>query len=480
MDMKQKNELERIRRLDKVRTGQKNHVMLMLLALISIGTGFVYPLFSFMKWLGFILFGAAGSDLLRLKREVPFPYDTKALIETIKQQLPQVTLPSFVWDDPTYVFATQLKQICDQFYEIEHQSAQLQKYISQRNHEEEAVKQLNKVLGEQETDDIIKTYKQIQNKLKACRERAAHLENQQEKYRENQKRSEDLKLKLDGAREEREKMALPFLELGEGNLEEGIQIFKKNTEINHFIKVYDEEMLGHIDLVEAFHRYKTPEAVNAQHIEMLEQANLKQEEALRKAYVDKKQCENKIEQIKKENNLDDINGNILLLKDTREQYLKKRDTLMLLKSILMHADEVYRKEHQPDILKRVSTLMRIMTEGKYENVFISEGFELQFLIEGNLYPISRAFSKGTLNQLFLAYRLAVIEMLSEGRESLPIVLDEAFINWDDERLSQTYRILEEMSMHHQIFIFTCHPISSEIKAHHKINLSEWENQNVVE
>jgi len=253
-------------------------------------------------------------------------------------------------------------------------------------------------------------------------------------------------------------MALPFLELGEGNLEEGIQIFKKNTEINHFIKVYDEEMLGHIDLVEAFHRYKTPEAVNAQHIEMLEQANLKQEEALRKAYVDKKQCENKIEQIKKENNL----------------------TLMLLKSILMHADEVYRKEHQPDILKRVSTLMRIMTEGKYENVFISEGFELQFLIEGNLYPISRAFSKGTLNQLFLAYRLAVIEMLSEGRESLPIVLDEAFINWDDERLSQTYRILEEMSMHHQIFIFTCHPISSEIKAHHKINLSEWENQNVVE
>ena len=479
MDMKQKNEIESMRRWDKVNTKRKSNLLLMLVALMSMGIGFIYPLLQMAKWLGFILFGAVISDWLRFKKEVPLPFDEASFIEKIRQQLPNVTLPEFIWDDATHAFSVQLKQICDQFYEIDHQSDKLQKNISQRTREEDALKKVNMQLGALETEDALTFYRQIQIKWKACQDHALSLEKLQEKYQENQKRSELVKVKYREALAEFTQIENQFSKLGSGDLEKGLQIFKKNKEVQNVMRVYEEEMLSHIDLVEAIRHYKSPEKISASYIEFLEQEKIIQEKELQRAYIGKTQCEEKIEQIKKENRLEDIDGQILMLKDLREQSLEKRDVLMALKSILSHADEVYRKEHQPDIVRRVSALMNIITDGKYEDVFISEGFELQFLIEGTLYPISKAFSKGTLNQLFLAYRLAVIEMLSEGREKLPIVLDEAFINWDDHRLLKTFDVLEALSLQHQIIIFTCHPMPMDIKSCHHINLSDWDNDNML-
>jgi uncharacterized protein YhaN len=129
---------------------------------------------------------------------------------------------------------------------------------------------------------------------------------------------------------------------------------------------------------------------------------------------------------------------------------------MVMAEILKYADDKFRRENQPDILNRVSGLMAAMTLGKYQKVLISENFELQFLVNNEVIPVSKAFSKGTLNQLFLAFRLAVIEMINKGKTPLPIVLDEAFVNWDDQRLAATYKVLEDFGKRHQIIILTCH------------------------
>ena len=62
-------------------------------------------------------------------------------------------------------------------------------------------------------------------------------------------------------------------------------------------------------------------------------------------------------------------------------------------------------------------------------------------------------SIGTIDQLYLSLRLSMLEDLSE--EKMPIMLDEAFAYYDDERLENILKYLNEKTNNHQIIIFTC-------------------------
>ena len=62
-------------------------------------------------------------------------------------------------------------------------------------------------------------------------------------------------------------------------------------------------------------------------------------------------------------------------------------------------------------------------------------------------------SIGTINELYLALRLSILEQFS--KEKMPILLDETFAYFDDDRLRETLKYLNENYKEHQIIIFTC-------------------------
>ena len=64
------------------------------------------------------------------------------------------------------------------------------------------------------------------------------------------------------------------------------------------------------------------------------------------------------------------------------------------------------------------------------------------------------FSDGTIDQMYLSLRLAAADAISES-ESLPIMVDEAFAFYDEERIGSTFELLHDLSADHQIIIFTC-------------------------
>jgi len=74
-------------------------------------------------------------------------------------------------------------------------------------------------------------------------------------------------------------------------------------------------------------------------------------------------------------------------------------------------------------------------------------------------PIALAspISTGTLEQAYLSLRLTIVDHLDEGAEKLPIFVDEAFVNWDEERRDRGLLALSELSKTRQVFAFTCHP-----------------------
>ena len=106
-----------------------------------------------------------------------------------------------------------------------------------------------------------------------------------------------------------------------------------------------------------------------------------------------------------------------------------------------------------------SDLIRSITGGAYTGMMIDEDFNITLEHHGLQVPINRV-SSGTLDQVYLAVRLACVEFLWPD-ESMPLLFDDTFALYDRERLLKTLQWLSE-NYAGQIFIFTCHSREGEL------------------
>ena len=67
-------------------------------------------------------------------------------------------------------------------------------------------------------------------------------------------------------------------------------------------------------------------------------------------------------------------------------------------------------------------------------------------------------SDGTMDQLYLALRLAVAEELTP---EAPLILDDALVRFDDQRMKAAMEILKETSKNRQVICFTCQKRETE-------------------
>ena len=61
-------------------------------------------------------------------------------------------------------------------------------------------------------------------------------------------------------------------------------------------------------------------------------------------------------------------------------------------------------------------------------------------------------SEGTVDQLYLALRIAMADELTPGA---PLVLDDALVRFDDKRLAEALDVLAEEAETRQVILFTC-------------------------
>ena len=64
-------------------------------------------------------------------------------------------------------------------------------------------------------------------------------------------------------------------------------------------------------------------------------------------------------------------------------------------------------------------------------------------------------SQGAADQLYLAVRLAISDMVLPAENAVPIVLDDALVNFDDGRMAAALDYLVELSKTRQILLMTC-------------------------
>ena len=119
------------------------------------------------------------------------------------------------------------------------------------------------------------------------------------------------------------------------------------------------------------------------------------------------------------------------------------------------------RHHQPAALIEASHWLAQLTEGRYVQITTAaDEARLDVHDAAGVIWNPERLSRGTREQVFLALRLALVRDLHEQGITLPIVMDDALVNFDDRRARAASRTLVEFmndrNGDHQMLVLTCH------------------------
>ncbi|QKG85107.1 AAA family ATPase [Kroppenstedtia pulmonis] len=137
----------------------------------------------------------------------------------------------------------------------------------------------------------------------------------------------------------------------------------------------------------------------------------------------------------------------------------ERAALETVREVLQEALSEVQEDIAPKLKPHASHWIRHVTGGRYDHLLIdpTDGLQLSVFVPetGERQPVER-LSRGTIDQMYFALRLALVRFFSEnGPSPLPLILDDSLVHFDQGRLREAVRILGELSSQHQIILCTC-------------------------
>ncbi|RYL94499.1 AAA family ATPase [Sporolactobacillus sp. THM19-2] len=134
---------------------------------------------------------------------------------------------------------------------------------------------------------------------------------------------------------------------------------------------------------------------------------------------------------------------------------RKWASLRMAQWAIRKAKDLYRKERLPGVLDQAGRYFNYITSGKYKALRLedSDGF---IAVQDDGSPVrAEQLSRGAAEQLYLSLRFALTDAFS-GRETLPLIIDEGFAEFDALRTRRVYHLIEKMAQKRQVILFTCH------------------------
>ena len=132
---------------------------------------------------------------------------------------------------------------------------------------------------------------------------------------------------------------------------------------------------------------------------------------------------------------------------------ERREALTLARQTLAQANAALAERFSPRLVREASEIFSELTGGRYARVQISRQMELEAGQPDAAMRRSLFLSGGTADELYLSVRLAVCRLLLP--EDAPLLLDDALVMFDDDRLRLALRLLQREAENRQILLFTC-------------------------
>lgn len=133
--------------------------------------------------------------------------------------------------------------------------------------------------------------------------------------------------------------------------------------------------------------------------------------------------------------------------------------LKLAHSLLQEALNRFRERAQAPMVAAASTYFSLMTGGRYQRLVADEtdGKPVLRAEREDGKPIGvEAMSEGTADQLYLALRLAALELRRASHPRMPLILDDVLMTSDDQRAANILRALLRFAEGGQVMLFTHH------------------------
>ena len=154
---------------------------------------------------------------------------------------------------------------------------------------------------------------------------------------------------------------------------------------------------------------------------------------------------------------DELRASAESLQAQISQLQEEYDALRLAMDTLTGVNSILQNRFSPQLSRRTAEIFHELTEGRYAAAALDRSFHLTARPAGD--PIDRdihLLSAGAADQLYLSARLAICELVLPPEKSIPIILDDALTNFDNERCAAALRWLKQAAAHRQILLFTCH------------------------
>ncbi len=212
------------------------------------------------------------------------------------------------------------------------------------------------------------------------------------------------------------------------------------------------EFMGKLPLTEIHNLLTTPQ-IN-ENIEVLENKIAGDRLKIQSIALDQNNILPKLE------NLANLEEEYESLEEQYQALSLQSEATQLAKQEIENAYREMKKQVTPNFTQHLSSIMENISNGTYTNIQLDEKDGI--IVEtknGNYIPVDY-LSIGTIDQLYLSLRLGAENQIT--KEELPIMLDETFAYYDDERLENILNFLHTEYKNRQIIIFTCTNREKEI------------------
>jgi len=151
-----------------------------------------------------------------------------------------------------------------------------------------------------------------------------------------------------------------------------------------------------------------------------------------------------------------IEDEITSLTQQKERLEQRGEALSIAIKTLEEATKDVQKKYIPVMNKVFMSTFSGLTAQKYSDIRAGENLNIMLSDPKTemVVPVSM-LSSGTIDQMYLALRIAISETVLKINEGLPFIMDEPFAQYDDERTDNALRCIYNISKKQQVIIFTC-------------------------
>ena len=148
-----------------------------------------------------------------------------------------------------------------------------------------------------------------------------------------------------------------------------------------------------------------------------------------------------------------------------EEHAREWSRLTIAEELLSRTRQRFEQERQPSVIRHAQEFFSRVTGRRYNRLFAPIGEQsITVIDDAGASKQPNELSRGTREQLYLALRFGLIREFGEHAERLPVVVDEALVNFDPGRAHLAAEAFADLSTTNQVLVFTCHPSVAEMFA----------------